>query len=394
MIDKRSLTPLGEVMIERQEMPSLKDIASGRIRVIEKISFDTGRIQLRSNGSTRTGMILVRPGDLVVSGINAAKGAIAIYDPQADEAIAATIHYGAYIPNPERADSRFLWWMLRSRSFRDLVAEYVPGGIKTELKAKRLLPVPVPIPPLSAQRRIVSHIEELAAKIEEAQRLRREAIEEGESILSSCIGTTLDRFYREGITMPVDSLCVRIVDCKHYTPRYCSTGGHPAVRTGDIHVGWIDSKSAKRVELEDYENMTRQYKPTRNDVLYAREGNWGNAGIIETGESIAISQRVMLFSPETERIDPRFLMWSLNSPQVRRLASKKRRGYTAIHVNVADARKFPVPCPPLSEQHRIVQYLDSVMARVDVLRRLEAETVTEIDALLPAILDWALNEDL
>src|SRR5207302_947769 len=78
MIDKRSLTPLGEVMIERQEMPSLKDIASGRIRVIEKISFDTGRIQLRSNGSTRTGMILVRPGDLVVSGINAAKGAIAI----------------------------------------------------------------------------------------------------------------------------------------------------------------------------------------------------------------------------------------------------------------------------------------------------------------------------
>jgi len=172
-------------MTERCETPSEEDLVSGRVRIIEKISFDTGRIQLRSNGTTRTGMILVRPGDLVVSGINAAKGAIAIYGPDATEPVAATIHYAAYISNSARVDVRFLWWMLRSRFFRELLNEYLPGGIKTELKAKRLLPVPVPLPPLTEQRRIVARMEELAAKINEARHLRLKASEDGDVLLDA-----------------------------------------------------------------------------------------------------------------------------------------------------------------------------------------------------------------
>ena len=118
--------------------------------------------------STKTEIILVRPGDLVVSGINAAKGAIAVYDVTQTAPVAATIHYGAYEINRERVNIQFLWWMLRSRYFQELLLEYVPGGIKTELKAKRLLPVPVPLPPLPEQRKSSARIEELAAQIEEA----------------------------------------------------------------------------------------------------------------------------------------------------------------------------------------------------------------------------------
>src|SRR3990172_6924916 len=159
---------LEEVLTERRETPDSNDLDSGRVKIVEKISFGTGQIQLRSNGSTKTGMILVHPGDLLVSGINAAKGAIAIYDESATESAAATIHYGAYIPNRENVDVRFLWWMLRSRFFKELLSENVPGGIKMELKAKRLLPIPVPRPPLSEQRRIVMRMEELSVQLQEA----------------------------------------------------------------------------------------------------------------------------------------------------------------------------------------------------------------------------------
>ena len=43
----------------------------------------------------------------------------------------------------------------------------------------------IPLPPLPEQRRIVARIEELAAKIEEAQTLRRRAVEEGERLLTA-----------------------------------------------------------------------------------------------------------------------------------------------------------------------------------------------------------------
>lgn len=178
---------LGEILTERRETPDSDDLDSGRVKIVEKISFGTGQIKLRSNGSTKTGMILVRPSDLLLSGINAAKGAIAIYDHSASEPAAATIHYGAYIPNREMVDVHFLWWMLRSGFFKELLSEYVPGGIKTELKAKRLLPIPVPLPPLSEQKRIVMRIEELSAKIQEARALRHQAMKEADVLVGSSL---------------------------------------------------------------------------------------------------------------------------------------------------------------------------------------------------------------
>jgi hypothetical protein len=41
--------PLGEVLTERQETPSENDLATGQIKIVSKIGFAEGTIQLRSN---------------------------------------------------------------------------------------------------------------------------------------------------------------------------------------------------------------------------------------------------------------------------------------------------------------------------------------------------------
>ena len=50
--------------------------------------------------------------------------------------------------------------------------------------------------------------------------------------------------------------------------------------------------------------------------------------------------------------------------------------------------------PSLAEQRRIVAELDTLQAEVDALKRLQAETATELDALLPALLDRAFKGEL
>jgi type I restriction enzyme S subunit len=47
-----------------------------------------------------------------------------------------------------------------------------------------------------------------------------------------------------------------------------------------------------------------------------------------------------------------------------------------------------------TEQHRIVSGLDALQAEVDALKRLQAETATEVAALLPALLDRAFKGEL
>jgi type I restriction enzyme S subunit len=53
-----------------------------------------------------------------------------------------------------------------------------------------------------------------------------------------------------------------------------------------------------------------------------------------------------------------------------------------------------MPAPSLSEQHRIVEYLEGVRAQVNALKRLQAETAAELEALVPAVLDRAFRGEL
>jgi type I restriction enzyme S subunit len=53
-----------------------------------------------------------------------------------------------------------------------------------------------------------------------------------------------------------------------------------------------------------------------------------------------------------------------------------------------------IPAVPISEQRRIVGYLDGLQAKVDALMTLQAETADELAALLPSILDKAFKGEL
>ena len=56
--------------------------------------------------------------------------------------------------------------------------------------------------------------------------------------------------------------------------------------------------------------------------------------------------------------------------------------------------RFPMPYPPLEKQRRIVSYLDRIQADFLSVRRVQAETAAELDALLPSVLDRAFSGEL
>ena len=109
---------------------------------LEKIDF-SGEIHL-SDKPSKTNMILVEPGDLVISGINVAKGAISIY--QGTENITATIHYSSYTFDSRKVNIDYFKKFLKSPLFIQELEKQVKGGIKTEIKPKHLLPIQINLP--------------------------------------------------------------------------------------------------------------------------------------------------------------------------------------------------------------------------------------------------------
>jgi len=398
----------GGVLTERQEVPPDDALASGQIRIVSKVGFNDGRIQLRADGQTKTDMILIRPGDLVVSGINAAKGAIAVYGEENTQPIAATIHYGAYIPNKERIDVRYLWWLLRSGTFRDLLLEFVPGGIKTELKAKRLLPIPVPFPILSEQQRIVARIEELAAKIEEARELRRHAMEEAETLIKRSLSKIFD--YRTSDPLPkgwrwklLDALLVNDKEGMTTGP-FGTLLQKSDIQSEGIPVLGIVNVQANRFVpgFSDYVDSWKadslsSYKLRPDDIVIARSGTVGRSCFIPPGINPApiMSTNLIRLRLDKEIFLPQLLCGLFNgSSLVERHKDSECRGSTRTFFTQKILSKLQIPVPSLPEQRRIVAYLDNLQAKVDALKHLQTETAAELDALLPSLLDKAFKGEL
>lgn len=388
--------PLGDVLTERQEQPSSDELASGRIKIVEKISFDNGRIHLRAQGETRTGMILVRPGDLVVSGINAAKGAIAIYGKENPDPIAATIHYGAYIPKSEHVSGDFLWWLLRSEVFKDLLHKYVPGGIKTELKSKRLLPVPIPLPPLTEQQRISSILRSTSHQILEAITLRKRAIEEVQALPVALL---------RQITASTDSSGI-LGNVLIATPRNgwsarCDNveDGIPVLSLGAVTGFVYKGHEFKRTSMVTTEGA--KYWLNEGDLLITRSNTpelVGHAAIYDGKPAPCIYPDLMMkLQVDPELADKRFVWYWLQSSVVREYIAKNAKGTSPTMKKISQDIVTKIPFPTsltVNEQCSIVAELDTLQTEVGTLKYAQSESAAELGALFPALLDKAFKGEL
>jgi type I restriction enzyme S subunit len=390
------LVALAEALTERQEVPPAEALIRGDIPVVAKVGFNDGQIRLRTTAETKTDMILIRPGDLLVSGINASKGAIAVYSPENNKPAAATVHYGAYIPNTERADTRYLWWLLRSATFRRLLAEHVPGGIKTELKANRLLRVPIPLPELDEQLYVVRRIEELAARIDEMRGNREQAGVLTQSAMEVFIEHTLASFSSFGELG--DQLAVKPRSGPSF-PTDREWSGVRVLMPSSVTGFGVDTT---KVEFgPGNEVISEKDRLVPGDILIAR-GNKreqvGNAGVVpEAARGWVCANLLMRMQVAPQSADPHFCIYWLRSPRMREHVKAHMKGTSPNiqKINQQTILSFPFPRNvPLVEQRRIVAHLDNLQTKVDALKRLQAETAAELDALLPSILDKAFRGEL
>ncbi|HDM78470.1 MAG TPA: hypothetical protein ENG51_18710 [Deltaproteobacteria bacterium] len=386
-----SIVPLGEILTERREIPPDEALLTGEIPIIAKISFSDGEIELREDGKTRTKMILIRPGDLVISGINAAKGAIAVYGEENETPIAATIHYSAYIPNKNRVDIHYLWWFLRSKPFRSILEQYLPGGIKTELRAKRFLSVPVPLPPLVKQKSIVSRITNFFCRVEEARNLQSKATLLQRTVMESAIQDIFNRFKETCPFEQVTSLKPRSGPSFPTSPDW---DGTPVLMPSSVTGFGVDiSKVEYGLGTETVSPLDR-LEP--EDIIIAR-GNKrdqvGNAGVVpEEASGWVCANLLMRIRLKQDLANPYFCIYWLRSPQMRTHIYNEMSGTNPNiqKINQRKIQQFPFPAGvSLKEQHRIVEYLDALQSKVDSLGRLQAQSKLKIDALFPSILDRA-----
>ena len=248
---------------------------------------------------------------------------------------------------------------------------------------------------LTNQLGIIARIEELAARIEEARGLRREAVGEAEALFEASVGSTFESLHPAEYK-PLQELTSKIGSGSTPTGGRGSypSMGIPFIRSLNVRMRHFQWEDIAFIDKATHDSMKGTWvKP--NDVLLNITG--ASIGRVACAPSDLIeanvNQHVSIIRP-IETLCPHYLMYWLSQPAVQKFINEKQKGATRQGFTKAQIEAFEIPLLPLTEQHRIVAYLDDLQSKVNSLKQLQSETSAELDALLPSILDKAFKGEL
>jgi type I restriction enzyme S subunit len=334
------------------------------------------------------------PGDIIVNKIWARNGSVAVV-PEPLAGCYGSGEFPMFAPRRNRLESRWFHWLTKTPGFWSQCDEKSQGTSgKNRIRPERFLEIEIPLPPLAEQQRIVARIEALAAEIHEAQSLREQAVCDAEALSRACKEAYFnDALLRYGEVRLANG-CATITDGDHNTPSFTDDGVR-FIFVGNVSTGVLHFQNCKRVSGEYFRTLKHQRLPQRGDILYSAVGaTLGVPALVDTDEAFCFQRHVAILKPEREVIEPRYAWHMLGSRTVFEKAWASTTGSAQPTIPLRAIRELPMPIPPVAEQRRIVAELDALQAEVDTLKRHQAVTAAELDALLPAVLDRAFRGEL
>jgi restriction endonuclease S subunit len=349
-------------------------------------------------GVTQTGVeasddkskyLRLRPGRFVYNPYRINVGSIGLSSETQDGICSPA--YVIFAPT-ERIDANFLRFFLKSARGNQLINFHGNrGSVRGALRFDDLAEIEIPLPPLAQQGRVVGWIEELAAQINEARTLRRQALEQAEALGATA---SSKRFRDIKTTKPLSALIADGTTISYgvLVPGPEVEDGIPFIRIQDLVEA--PARPSKRISPE----IEKAYGRTRlkgGEVLIAVVGaTIGKVGVApDSWRGANIARAVCRIVPSPE-LDRDFLVYVLRSQGAQEYFHSVTRTLAQPTLNVGQLEQTRIPVPPLAEQRRIVAELDALQAEVDALKRLQAATAVELDALMPSILDKAFRGDL
>ena len=292
------------------------------------------------------------------------------------------------------------YFLLSPISFEELksitTGTAVPKFNKTDLKT-----IPLPVPPLAEQQRIVDRIESLFAKLDEAKEKAQAVVDSFETrkaaILHKAFTGELTKKWRKSAN--TRWVYKKIKDCCKL-----GSGGTPSRKVPDFYKGdipWIKTGEIEWNDIYDTEEKITQsaidnssarcYKP--GVVLVAMYGmgvTRGKASILRV--QAATNQAVCVLEPQSALLYNRYLLYYFmrNYWDIR----EKAVGGNQLNLSLTIIKELNIEIPPIDEQMEIVQILDNLFAKQQQAKEAAEAVLEQIDLMKKSILARAFRGEL
>jgi type I restriction enzyme S subunit len=374
--------PLGEFLTQRKGFFTIDDFTRykrARVQlhgrgIVLRDEVDGAEVKTKEQQAARTG-------EFLVAEIDAKVGGFGIVPPELDGAIVSS-HYFLFEINEQKCLREWLDWLIRSGMLEDQVTARGSTNYSA-IRPSHVLKFEIPLPPLTEQRRIVERIEALAARVAEAQSLRREASDEVKSFMQAALREVYGKS-ANWKNYKLDDVALINMGQSPAGDSYNTDGEGFPLLNGPTEFGQHHPTPRQWTT-----SPTKFCKPS--DILICVRGattgkmNWAD-------QKYCIGRGLAALTVDTDKCIHEYVFYFVQTQTQEILA--RTAGSTFPNLPGEKLKTLPIPVPPLEEQRRLVAYLDGLQAQVSALRAAQAETEKELSALMPSVLDRAFKGEL
>ena len=297
----------------------------------------------------------------------------------------------AFIPK-RGLDSRFLYYFFKAHE-PALLRLVSKGATVHRLLAPLARDLPIPLPPLSEQLRIVSVLDAAFAGLATAEANTRQNLTNARELFD----LERDRLFAEQEKVATICSIGDVCDGVEYgtSAKSSATGSTPVLRMGNIQDGEIDWSDLK---YSDDASEIDRYRLSDGDVLFNRTNSAEHVGktAIYRGDRDAIFAGYLIrLLYDRKQINGEYLNNFLNATKTREYGKTvMSRSVNQANINGKKLKGYAMPVPPLSEQELMAERLATVRDAVERLSQLTERKLDALAALKQSLLHRAFRGEL
>ena len=416
-------TKISQFLFERTGKYQPGDKTIAELKRIDKIDF-SGNFHI-SQKSSNTKMILIKPGDFVISGIGVHNGSMGVYEGEND--VTATIHYSSYTIDAEKISIEYFKRFLKSTEFLRLINDQVRGGMRPEIKAKHLLPLRIDLPDIEQQEKFVSYFRSIETEHGELKKetARRQALVKKirQQILREAMEGKLTAKWREQNpnVEPANELLKRIQVEKEWLikdkkkQRLLPTDGKDK-KSFNRPATWIFTSLANcSINKDEFRAPVTRADRDGREKIY---DYYGASGVIDKIDGFTHEGKHLLIGEDGANLVARstsiaFIadgkFWVNNHAHAIETIDQITLDYLEIHINGIDLKPYitggfqpklsqaklnsiPIALPPLPEQQAIVSKVEKLLALCEQMEEQITTNQTHTEQLMRAVLREAFSQ--
>lgn len=302
--------------------------------------------------------------------------------------------------------SQYYWYLcisIEPEMRKNSVGMGIPHVNGDELKS-----ISFGIPSIYEQKQIAEFLDHETAKIdnliEKQQQLIELLKEKRQAVISHAVTKGLNpdvpmkdsgvewlgEVPKHWVPIQLGKVCYQVSDGPHFSPNYVDSGVL-FISARNIKVNGWSLDDAKYITEKDYNEFSKRVVPEIGDVLYTKGGTTGIARTVDIEDKFQVWVHVAVLKILKDKAVPDFIAYSLNGTSCYAQSQLYTQGATNNDLGLTRLIKIWLALSPKNEQQEIVDALNSITKKYDVITDNAMTAITILQERRTALISAAVT---